>query len=178
MVKLLSKMMLLGVLLFPTYTLSQTLNIGSLDAVGDVVGTGQLAVVGVEYFPQGGGVFSDRYNFSVGPAVSAVKIEVLDTLHLNDVGITGSNLRLKIDGSPNPILADDIIPIGDFLVIDGLASGNYQFRLVGELLTGFVGDYAVRVTAVPLPAAFWMFGSALVALFAFARRRNYRESYA
>ncbi|MES9992850.1 MAG: VPLPA-CTERM sorting domain-containing protein [Candidatus Thiodiazotropha sp.] len=57
-----------------------------------------------------------------------------------------------------------------------LGAGSYVFSLSGFALNAFnsniFSDYGLSITAVPLPAAIWLFGSALIGFVAFNSRRK------
>ncbi|PVV22984.1 MAG: hypothetical protein B6D74_08735 [gamma proteobacterium symbiont of Ctena orbiculata] len=59
-----------------------------------------------------------------------------------------------------------------------LSAGSYIFTLSGFALNALndkiYSDYGFKITAspVPLPAAIWLFGSALIGFIAFSRRRK------
>ena len=56
----------------------------------------------------------------------------------------------------------------------GLTAGQYDFTVRGEVLPGTAGSYDLTISAVPLPAAFWLFGSALIGFIALSRRHRLR----
>jgi len=64
-----------------------------------------------------------------------------------------------------------------------LASGNYYLRVIGDAVTASIDAFGAMPTAqqysldinsaaVPLPAAVWLFGSALMGLFGVSRRKS------
>lgn len=63
-----------------------------------------------------------------------------------------------------------------FSEILDLGAGSYVFTLSGfaenALDSSINSDYGFQLTAVPLPAAAWLFGSALLGFIAFSRRRK------
>ncbi|MES9940616.1 MAG: VPLPA-CTERM sorting domain-containing protein [Candidatus Thiodiazotropha sp. 6PLUC2] len=54
----------------------------------------------------------------------------------------------------------------------GLSAGLYTLRFIGDASGVFGAAYDVTVSAVPLPAAAWLFGSALIGFVAFSARRS------
>jgi hypothetical protein len=57
-----------------------------------------------------------------------------------------------------------------------LAAGDYIFTLSGFALSAIdpktASDYDLTMSAVPLPAAAWLFGSALLGFVSYSRRRT------
>lgn len=61
--------------------------------------------------------------------------------------------------------------VGDIAFQVALNAGTYFFHVQGE--TGSrLGTYQVGVYATPIPAAIWLFGSALMGLVGFSRRKG------
>lgn len=93
--------------------------------------------------------------------------------------------RVTIDGAALPYLVDATGSSGDggYANLDLLALGGPVLGRKIEL-TAFLGleiqddsdnDYAfagINVSAVPIPAAAWLFGTALIGLAGFSKRRN------
>jgi hypothetical protein len=73
------------------------------------------------------------------------------------------------------------IQMGEFVSLGVLLANTvYSIKLDG-LVTGSLGggyDGVLKVAAVPVPAAVWLFGSALLGLTVFSRRRNQLANYA
>jgi len=115
----------------------------------------------------------------------AVRINSFDFLDLYDNSLNGNGIeqaRVSIDGStPYLVDASGISGDGGYAKLDlislGVIGQNIQF-------TAFQGlpiqddsdnDYAfagVTVSAVPVPAAIWLFGTALIGLAGFSKRRK------
>lgn len=60
-----------------------------------------------------------------------------------------------------------------------LLAGDYLLKLTGNLFADLsdgsspdVVLYGIRVAAIPVPAAIWLFGSAMIGMFGFTRRRK------
>ncbi|MEJ2620656.1 MAG: hypothetical protein P8163_10440 [Candidatus Thiodiazotropha sp.] len=64
----------------------------------------------------------------------------------------------------------------DFSETFTLAAGDYIFTLSGFALNAIdpktASDYDLTMSAVPLPAAVWLFGSALLGFVSYSRRRT------
>jgi hypothetical protein len=132
---------------------------------GTVIDAGTFSQAGDSYAPQSpySGVFTDVIKFDVG----------------------GSGLSLIFEGSHTGMAGDDILLTN---TVDGadyhlgstfaetlsLGAGSYVFTLSGfgmnALDSAITSDYDLSVTAVPLPAAVWLFGSALGLLLGYKRR--------
>jgi hypothetical protein len=98
----------------------------------------------------------------------------------NEFNQAGSTWALYLD------VNDDLEATADVLIASGgifdnqyqfselIDEGNYYFKLVSDLGTidaqGAKTEYELTLTQMPLPAAFWLFGSALVAFLGFGRR--------
>ncbi|MET0028743.1 MAG: hypothetical protein ABW101_14035, partial [Candidatus Thiodiazotropha sp.] len=57
-------------------------------------------------------------------------------------------------------------------VLSGLSAGTYTLQFVGNADGAMGGAYDVTVSAVPLPAAAWLFGSALLGFVTYSARRS------
>ncbi len=57
-------------------------------------------------------------------------------------------------------------------VLPGLSSGTYTLQFAGSADGAMGGAYDVKVSAVPLPAAAWLFGSALLGFVTYSARRS------
>ncbi len=121
-----------------------------------------------------GSSFTHDYSFNV----AAPGLTTLTGLNVTTGATAIANLVFEWLGVSGPIAITDASGIltgptgfGAFL-----ASGAQTLRVTGDVIsTGTTGlstayDFAINTTAVPLPAAFWLFGSALVAFIGFGRR--------
>lgn len=70
-------------------------------------------------------------------------------------------------------------PTGEFgifsTLFNPLVTGAYQFRFSGPVVEN-ASSLTLRVAAVPVPAAVWLFGSALAGLAVISRRRKMIEA--
>ncbi len=83
------------------------------------------------------------------------------------INIVGLELTLEDGG---PVLAQ--IVHGDVTTVSGLQAGQVYTMTVTGVADGiWGGQYTGELTVVPLPAAAWLFGTALVGLAGVARRR-------
>lgn len=55
---------------------------------------------------------------------------------------------------------------------NGVDSANYQLSSGDNLIQPYYASHLVRVSAVPIPAAVWLFGSGLIGLIGVARRKK------
>ncbi len=62
--------------------------------------------------------------------------------------------------------------VDSHFILSGLSAGTYTLQFTGDAEGVFGGAYDVTVSAVPLPAAAWLFGSALLGFVTFSARRN------
>lgn len=106
--------------------------------------------------------------------------------------LASSGLKIRVDGKSEGMAADDLLltntadgtdyhltgnPLtGEFEEYLDLGAGSYVFTLSGFAMNAFDSnvnsDYEISLSAVPLPAAAWLFGSALIGFISFSRRRK------
>ena len=138
----------------------------------------------------------DFVTFAIGPGQQLSQLLLLEYLDGNNGGPgnrgfhavnTGATSRIPgagtaadflggdhLDPAPPgtdllPILAQARLAGTGFSVPLGVGDYSYVIQQTGPQLTGYSLDFVV--TAVPLPAAAWLFGSALLGLTVLARRR-------
>jgi hypothetical protein len=79
-----------------------------------------------------------------------------------------------LDGASNALFSTGIG--GDLVnatfTLSGLAAGLYTLQFVGDANGAIGAAYDVTVSAVPLPAAAWLFGTALIGFVTFSARRS------
>lgn len=97
---------------------------------------------------------------SAGAAATSLKLFALDI----------PDFTFALSDNTGSIVFTSFVGSGESVVIDNIADGNYGLWLKGTagsgggLVTG-----VVALAAVPIPAAVWLFGSALVGLFGVKR---------
>jgi hypothetical protein len=112
------------------------------------------------------GVFTDVYTFEVANPNGL-------TLNFSGMheGMAGADILLT-----NTADGADFHLAEDFSQNVALATGSYVFTLSGFAMNALdskiTSDYNLEITAVPLPAAVWLFGSALVGFISFSARRK------
>lgn len=135
--------------------------------------------------PSPGYGFYDDYIFTISGATAN---SISTTIDLSSMlQITNFQERLfNYSGNPSPTLGSPVggaidawvtpIGIGTVAVLPTtvLAPGTYVLQMRGNVTGTNGGSYAgtLNVVPVPLPAAAWLFGSGLLGLGAFARRRQ------
>jgi hypothetical protein len=127
---------------------------GGFDSEGDSWSTSSLE-----------GNFLDTFNFSVG--ADALNI-VFSGSH---VGMYEDDLLLT------NLNTNEQYHLGTmFNETFSLATGDYVFAISGFALnavdSSIHSDYDLTMSAVPLPAAAWLFGSALLGFVSYSRRRK------
>ena len=89
----------------------------------------------------------------------------------------GNYLYLVADYLLNPAEAEGDINVGDsFSPPTGYVNpiidhADYRFRLSSDTLNFSISGNTITVTSVPLPGAVWLFGSAIVGMVGFGRRK-------
>jgi hypothetical protein len=102
--------------------------------------------------------------------------------------LASSGLKIRVDGKSEGMAADDLLLTNtadgtdyhlsgkSFVEYLDLGPGSYVFTLSGFAMNAFDSninsDYEITLSAVPLPAAAWLFGSALIGFISFSRRRK------
>jgi hypothetical protein len=134
--------------------------------------------------PAAGYGFIDTYVFS---STNAAASSLTTTINLGSLsGITGLQERLyafsgaPVLGSPGSSLIQDWtspLPGGVVLNDPNLAVGTYALEVRGATTGTFGGTYSgalnlSNVAAVPLPAAVWLFGSALAGMASVRRSKK------
>lgn len=92
-------------------------------------------------------------------------------------GTSGAEVTLFLDGVEVGFGTDGIINSWTFLgVTDTAGFNSFEFRETNgkgeQVLTIRADDVTLGVSAVPIPAAFWLFGSGLLGLVGISRRKK------
>ncbi len=137
-------------------------------SAGTVLEAGTFTSAGDTYTPSPySGIFTDVLKFDVTTTGLPIKVTVLglEGMAMDEILMTDTD-----DGT------DYHLGLGSSEILSGLGAGSYTFTLSGFALNAFdssvTSDYEIQVEAVPLPAAAWLFGSALVGFISFSRRRK------
>ncbi|MCP4343383.1 MAG: VPLPA-CTERM sorting domain-containing protein [Desulfobulbaceae bacterium] len=175
----------------------QAMNINSYFAYGtdpdiETGSSGILANYSATIFGEGGGSTYDYYSFSVGTGANDLKTGQILYFDIDDAenrGIdtylllfdtNGAALLAENDDAPQGQGPGDVLPVtsNSFLEYTFTDPGTYYIT-VGEYLgpgmagpISSLGSYVLHVSAVPIPAAVWLFGSALAGLGLMTRKRK------
>ncbi|MCU7886037.1 MAG: hypothetical protein KZQ82_17745 [Candidatus Thiodiazotropha sp. (ex Lucinoma annulata)] len=122
------------------------------------------------------GAFSDTANFTTPDIFEgAVSVSIVDTeIALLPGALPLVDISEFIAMGPSGFLLD----LGSDLAsaafsLNGLSAGTtYGFTFSGEVSGAIGGEYNVMVGAVPLPAAVWLFGSAILGFVTYSARRS------
>lgn len=151
-------------LFFRTLTLGTLLAFMSLGAQAASYDAGVFSGVGDSYgTPQPEGNFLDAYHFSVATGSMDILFQG------NHTGMFGDDLLLT------NINSDEQFHLSTtFSEAFTLTAGDYIFTISGFALNAIDpkidSDYDLTMSAVPLPAAAWLFGSALLGFVSYSRR--------
>ena len=132
------------------------------------VSLGELQFGEPEFFGNnldaGTGMFTDEYTFSL-ESDRAVEVDIVQ----NNLGTFGD---VKITDLSGNVIGQGVS--GTQFTVGGLnAETDYTLAISGDVTGDDGGSYnAAIVAAVPLPAAAWLFGSALLGVVVVARRRD------
>lgn len=119
------------------------------------------------------GSFSQDITFDVVNASAQGVLGAVSVVSLNIGGIIGAtNLTASINGTP--ITINTISPLVDLGSLGTLfTNGSYILTLTGDALpSGASLSGNVALNSVPVPAAVWLFASAIVGLFGFRQRKG------
>lgn len=147
--------------------------------------------------PATGYGFIDTYVFTIG---SAALSSLISTLNFGGFAINNFEERLyAFSGTPNldktgSLIQGTTTPIAGFpgsyvgLTANSLSAGTYALEVRGNVSDAFGGTYTgqlnletvstsgstpvVANAPVPIPAAFWLMGSAFTGWFSFARKKS------
>lgn len=116
------------------------------------------------------GVFEDTWNF--------------DVLDNNGIGVSATNIAVTIEGAISGFSAtldgNALSPVSTgspllqllTFTLPASAAGSHSLVLGGDAGIGSSYGGSISVSAVPVPAAAWLMGSALVGLVSFGRRKT------
>ena len=137
--------------------------------------------LGAPYFQ--GGTSYEALSFTINSVVQSgpFYVELYDNFSGNDyvyfTGPAGSGPLIQLKGDINVLTGVGLAQLTDMTLLDwntntdstnDLYTGNYT----GQNGVGTQNLTSITVSAVPLPAAAWLFGSALLGLITVARRKT------
>ena len=152
-----------------------TFDIGSYPGSTSSISDGTVASNNIPAMLPSSGAFTDDYLFSVNPTGGGSLYVNISWNGVSVSNITGLNAQI-VSFLP---LSNVPLPITGYELLAGTATsiptGGYDLRVSGTI-TGAVANYSGNlsispITATPVPAAVWLFGSALVGMFGVSRRR-------
>lgn len=109
------------------------------------------------------GLFEDSYTFTLAND-GAVEVRITEESFISFLDFAIEGLSGTIDGQGGS---------GTAFIVNGLeADTQYTLKITGNITGDDGGSYAGLVTAVPLPAAAWLFGTALLGGAVVARRKQ------
>ncbi len=167
------KAVLLSILLFPVTALGEEI------IPNDLYIGGSLFISGATYDGTGASV-DDEWGFTLQEE-AALQVSLVDIVA---PGLTVFGFDNDFSAS---LQNQSGQPSGTFFTTTVLDVGHYVLKVVGTAIGTVGASYAGTISAlgnapdispVPIPAAAWLFGSALLGLAGIARRRNQRASYA
>jgi hypothetical protein len=123
-----------------------------LDGTAAIFGGDPTALLGVAVVPKKGTSINHAWTFAVTGGSMNVGIQLTDI---------PSWLKSATFGSFD-LLASNFTGV--------LAAGSYTINLIGKTV-GANSSYSLRVAETPIPAAVWLFGSALMGLVGVKRRQ-------
>jgi hypothetical protein len=160
MKKIMFALVLLMGVVFTQTASAATLNWSSLQA-GATNTYDNDSVISAQYgFGAYTGAFSHNYSLTANPSVGvlAFVIELLnENILINHV--TLDNVPMTWDVSESRWVGQSLSNASHSIHIDGIISKKAQ-------------QYQLNVSAVPVPAAIWLFGSGIAGLVGFSRRKT------
>lgn len=153
------------------------------NGTGSVDGSSATTITYGEAFSLGSFTYTNEQTVLSG---GQVEIDFRMDIQLDGYGLMPIEYRIGIDNSTNP--ADDTASLlsypGSFafemngmnylLSLQGFSrNGGVSFETYADLPEGqqTTAEIYATITEVPLPAAVWLFGTGLIALFGFSRRK-------
>jgi hypothetical protein len=114
----------------------------------------------------------DYFSFTISKAITSIVIDNFVLVPEGNVAAFQVYAGLNAN-STSPMPGGEILTgsVTGLALVGPLAAGDYTIYIRESNGTG-TNPYSVTVNAVPLPAAVWLFGSALMGLTVVARRRK------
>ncbi|ODC01836.1 hypothetical protein A3197_05105 [Candidatus Thiodiazotropha endoloripes] len=140
-----------------------------------------FSTVGAQAASYDAGVFSDHGDSYATPQPNG---NFLDSYSLT---VDSASLDITVAGTHEGMFGDDLLLTNittneqyhlgtSFSETLSLGAGDYIFTISGFALnaidTKISSDYDLTMSAVPLPGAAWLFGSALLGFVSYSRRRK------
>ncbi|MEW8625376.1 MAG: VPLPA-CTERM sorting domain-containing protein [Candidatus Thiodiazotropha sp.] len=116
------------------------------------------------------GTFADTGGFELTNAGS-VNVSITDN-ELTSVVDLLSVSALTVYGSSSNTLFSTSDLVNTVIALSNLAAGVYTLPFIGDADGIFGATYDVTVSAIPLPAAAWLLGTALIGFAAYSARRT------
>ncbi|MEW8321975.1 MAG: VPLPA-CTERM sorting domain-containing protein [Candidatus Thiodiazotropha taylori] len=116
------------------------------------------------------GTFTDTGTFELTNAGS-VNVSIADNELTSVVDLLSVSAFTVYDSSSNALFTTSDL-VNTVIPLSNLAAGVYTLQFVGDADGIFGAAYNVTVSAVPLPAAAWLFGTALIGFVAYSARRT------
>ena len=164
-----------AVLTAPTTTQAATIELeqtlGMLDSSQDTFVASR--VLPLAFDSLGGAIdFRDDFDFSVGAGhtflSSVINLELGSTLDVSD-------LFVQLLDSAGTEIASGTAD-NEFVIDEAIAAGDYTLRITGTPDGTNGGAYMVGLSVVPIPAAAWLFGTAVLGFAVVSRRRRASEA--
>ena len=124
-----------------------------------------------------GATFTHTYDFNVTDILGLTAQAIMN---VTVGGASIADLTFSWDtGSSAVVTNASGVATGTVTFTDFLASGLHTLTVTGKVIEMVPGadldtayDFSIYTTSVPIPAAFWLLGSALVGFVGFGRRRS------
>lgn len=124
--------------------------------------------------PGDGSTFDHDYIFTaISNNLFGISTTTENTILGSIVGFTVSIFDV-LSSNVIPVFTDDLADLGDVakltVGIDMLAGRTYRINLAGDVAGSSAPDYRLELAVVPVPAAVWLFGTAMLGLFGMRRK--------
>jgi hypothetical protein len=147
---------------------------GGGDGPGGIAERG-LAVSRVTGVPTADEFWQHVDNDLTGSPLGAGLQELQRGNNLSDTGwVLGTTYEFTFDFGPNnlDVFVNSVLELSIVGNFNDGRFGFYNFSQAGVNYSGFTKDPGSFPSAVPVPAAVWLFGTALVGFIGYSRRRN------